>query len=271
MWYIMKNTVRVADANQTAFETTLHQNAEPKVATETQATVTAKEKPLFDSQTLQTTIDTWSADTPGEKAVVAMTPEGKMLASINPDSTFFAASLYKLYTAYLGYQDIDAGKANSAEDYNSGRTRSECLDVMIKESDSPCAERLLSELGKADVMSRLQAIGITNTSMVSLSTTAKDAATMLAIIARGEGLTPASHSTLLKSMHDQIFRDALVNGFSDELAVYDKVGFNELVEYHDIAIVELKDGRKFILAVLTEGVGTRNIAELARRVEAMLL
>jgi len=266
----MKNTARVTDANQTAFETTLHQNAEPKVATETQATVTAKAKPLFDTQTLQTTIDTWSAETPGDKAVVAMTPEGEVLASINPDNTFFAASLYKLYAAYFGYQDIDVGKVNSAEDYNGGRTRSECLDVMVKESDSPCAEQLLSELGKAEVMSRLQAIGITNTSMGSLSTTAKDAATLLAIIARGEGLTPASHSTLLKSMHDQIFRDALVNGFSDELAVYEKVGFNELMEYHDVAIVELKDGRKFILAVLTEGVGTRNIAELARRVEAIL-
>jgi hypothetical protein len=44
--------------------------------------------------------------------------------------------------------------------------------------------------------------------------------------------------------------------------VYDKVGFRELDEYHDVGIVKFADGRVLIVSVLTKNAGVRNIAGL---------
>jgi len=270
-WLVLKNTVKNVDDTPATAKTSLTQSVTPKAVEPVIAPPSPlPAKPIFDQTTLQTTIDGWNTGTPGTKAVAVMSIDGKMLASLSPQQPFFAASLYKFYTAYFGYAEVDAGRVSSSEDYNNGRTRSECLDVMVSESDSPCAEQMVNEIGKAEINNRLKQIGINNTSIGDITTTAEDAALMMARIARGEGLTPASQATFLQSAKNQIFRDALNAGFSDSVIVYDKVGFNELVEYHDVALVELADGRKFIVAVLTENAGTRSIAELARQLEKIV-
>lgn len=268
-WYVIKNTARVTEPAPLPGERTSQEIVEP-ITVPTAEPVVAAEKPLFDPAVLQSTLDTWNTEMPGTKGVVIMSTDGKVLASTNPDRLFFAASIYKLYTAYFGYREVDAGRVSSAEQYSNGRTRSECLDVMIRESDSPCGERMMAEIGKTELTTSLKEVGITNTSMSNLSTTAQDAALMMARIARGEGLTPASQTTFLQSAKEQIFRDALNKGFTANVTVYNKIGFRELVEYHDVALVELKDGRKFVVAVLTENTGTKNIAELGRRLEAIV-
>lgn len=271
IWYVLKNTARTTDPMPNPAETAFVENSQPEpVQIPSEAAPLTKVAAVFDQATSQTTIDTWNAQTPGVKGVVIASADGTVVASINPDQPFFAASIYKLYTAYFGYIEVDAGRANSAEAYSNGRTRSECLDVMIRESDSPCGEKMMNEIGKAELTSKLKAVGITSTEMGSLSTTARDAATIMAKISKGEGLTPASQATFLESARNQIFRDALNKGFSTNVTVYNKIGFKELKEYHDVAIVELKDGRTFIVAVLTENVGTKNIAELGRRLEAIV-
>lgn len=270
-WYVLKNTARVPEESPTISDSmTAPESEVEEKPTETVQSETEAPKPIFDTASLQAGLDTWNTQSPGNKSVVVMSLDGTVLASVNKDQTFFAASIYKLYVAYFGYKQIEAGQADPQQQYINGHTRSQCLDLMIRESDSPCAEKMWAELGKPQLTEKLSQIGITNTSMSNISTTAIDAATMMAFIARGEGLTPASQASFLESAREQIYRDALNKGFSANVTVYNKVGFKELVEYHDVAIVELKDGRKFIVSVLTESVGTKRIAELGQRLEALV-
>jgi len=230
--------------------------------------IVSEPKPEFDPAKLQKVIDDWAANISGQASVVMADKDVNILASYNASQEYFTASIYKLYVAYFGYQQVDAKAVNPLEQYINGHTRAQCLDLMIRESDSPCAEILWAELGKQAQTNKLVDLGITKTSMEGLSTTATDAAIMLGLIVRGEGLSPESQTAYLQSMKTQIYRDTLNIGFSSDVTVYNKIGFNGLKEYHDTAIVEFKDGRKLIVSVLTSGVGTKKIVSLGSAIEA---
>lgn len=269
-WYVLKKGEPQPDTSSQQEATV----AETPVATsepETEAeSAKPEELPIFETTELQATLDQWNAEQTGTASVSVLNTQGELLASVNKDRSFFAASIYKLYVAYFGYRQVDAGAVDPSEIYLGNYTRAKCLDLMIRESHSPCAEKLWTEIGKEKQTEDLKALGINNTTMTNIQTTSYDAGLMMARFARGEGLSAASQAAFLASAKDQIYRDALNKGFSSNVTVYNKIGFNELVEYHDVAIVELTDGRRFIVSVLTANVGTKSIAELARRVEAIV-
>ncbi len=225
----------------------------------------------LDSVAIQNVVDVWTSTNGGTSSVVVSDSTGKVLASNNPEEIYFAASIYKLYVAYAGYQQIDSGEVDPNEIYLEGYTRAECLDKMIRESYSPCAEKLWNELGKEDLTEQLKTYGINNTSMAGITTTAEDASILLARIARGEGLSSESQAAYLSSMKDQeeLYRRGLPSGFSD-LVVYNKVGWNEDIEWHDTAIIELSDGSRIIVSVMTENVGSSKISELGTELESVL-
>jgi beta-lactamase class A len=226
----------------------------------------------FDAVALQNVINSWVESVSGIASVVVADENGNILAVHNPEQVYFAASIYKLYVAYAGYQQIDSGEVDRNEIYVNGFTRYECLDKMIRESDSPCAEKLWNELGKAELTAQLETYGIENTSMEGITTTASDAGVILARIARGEGLSEESRDSYLSSMKDQeaIYRRGLPSGF-ENLVVYNKVGWNEQKEWHDTAIVELPDARQLIVSVFTENVGSTNIVKLGTAIESSLV
>ncbi len=227
--------------------------------------------PVFlDAAELQLTVEKWAAEQRGVAAVSILADDGEELAALNADREFFAASIYKLFVAYYGYQQLDAREIDPTELYVNGHTRLECLDLMIRESDSPCAEKLWVELGKAETTKKLEAIGIENTSMTNITTTAHDAAVQIGRFMRGDDLSAESRQKFLDSAREQVYRDALNKGFSSAVTVYNKIGFREQTEYHDVAVVELPDGRWFVISVLSERVGTRGIAELGKQIEALI-
>jgi hypothetical protein len=232
----------------------------------------AEKQPEFDSAALQKTVDDWTKSVGGVSSVYISDINGNKLASNNPSDVYFAASIYKLYVAYAGYQQVDSGEVDAQEVYVNGYTRAECLDKMIRDSYSPCAEKLWNELGKAELTTQIKTYGINNTSMEAITTTAEDSGIMLSRIARGEGLSEKSQAAYLDSMltQESIYRRGLPSGF-DTLKVYNKVGWNELVEWHDSAIIELSDGRKLIVTVMSENVGYSNIAKLGKAIETELL
>lgn len=232
---------------------------------------TPQQKPIFEVANLQAVLEKWQSSTSGTASVSVVDIDGTAIAGVNTERPYFTASIYKLYVAYFGYQEVDSGAKKAEETVLIGRTRAQCLELMIRESDSPCGEKVMSEITKVVLNQKIRALGINNTDMGSLSTTASDTSKLLGIIARGEGLSVSSQNSLLESMKMQIYRDALNKGFSANVTIYNKIGFNELKEYHDVAIVELADGRRFIVAVLTSGVGTRNIADLGAQIEALIL
>lgn len=224
---------------------------------------------FYDAEELQQTLDEWALTLPesASASISILDPAGNDVAALNASQSYFAASIYKLYVAYAGYQQLDAALVDPDELYVQGNTRLECLDLMIRESDSPCAEKLWNEIGKEELNSQLEQYGITDTNMVSITTTAADAASMLARITRGQDISVESQKLFLESMQTQIYRDALNAGFSSDITVYNKIGFNLQKEYHDTAIIELASGQQLVVSVLTEGVGTSRIAALATAIE----
>lgn len=203
----------------------------------------------------------------GDYSVVVTDLEtGKELASYMADESYFAASLYKLYVAYLGYMDVQSGEYNIDVQFLGNWTRKECLDKMIRESHSPCAEKMWSEQGKEASTRRLKDLfDLTGTSMVGLTTTARDVDVVLRRLHEGKELNETHTNLYMRSLKENIYRDVLPKALSD-MAVYDKVGFNGLIEYHDVGIVELPSGRKVAVSLLTRSAGTRRMIELSKTI-----
>ena len=200
--------------------------------------------------------------------VITSSETGQVLVSSNADKQFFTASIYKLYVAYLTMQDIDSGKLVATTKILNGQTIQECVYKMIQSSDSPCAEKMLAVLTKSAVNSRLKVLGLTATNLASFQTSAADAALVTQLIGNGTGLQPASAKLLQQAMAEQKYRDGLPNGFKNS-TVADKVGFYE-TGYHDTANVTPQGGKTFTVTVLSEKMGSRPIAELARSLEPLL-
>lgn len=262
-WWVYRNT----EVKQPIIETP-EQITNPAPVVEK----VVEEPAVFDTEKLQVAIDDWSSglDSEDSASVVLMDEDSNVVASYNPDQEYFTASIYKLFVAYEGYRAVDNGQFELNETYLGGSTRAECLDLMIRESDSPCAEKMWNELGKEEITDKIIDYGIKNTSLVGLSTTALDSALITSRIMRGEGLSEPSKLAFHESMKTQIFRDTLNKGFSTDITVYNKIGFNQQVEYHDVGFIELQDGRRLVVSVLTSGVGTKKIVELATELEQVL-
>lgn len=258
VWYFWPKTTQ-APAGQPATS-----------ANANQATPTKEQQPQFNAAKLQQVLDDWASTHAGMYSVVIKDTDGKTLAKTNAHTSYFTASIYKLYVAYIGYQRIDDGTYSPSETYLNGWTRQKCLYEMIHQSHSPCAEKMWVELGKQNLTNELEKYGLKDTSMVGLTTSAADAAIILSRLQKGQDLSQASREAFLKSMKTQIYRDALPTGFTTAV-VYDKVGFNGKIEYHDVAIVKFDDGRELIVSVLTKNAGSGNIAGLARAIQASVL
>ncbi|HEY5550225.1 MAG TPA: serine hydrolase [Candidatus Saccharimonadales bacterium] len=225
--------------------------------------------PLID---LQPMVDTWVARQSGQASVVIYDLANKRaVASVNPDQQYFTASIYKLYVAYIGYQKIADGTYSADEPYSSGYTRIKCLDAMIRDSYSPCGEKWWNELGKESLTAKLKTYGLSNTSMTGLYTSAGDAAIILQRLFERRDLTEAYTKAFLESMKDQpaTYRRGLPSGFSQS-TVYNKVGWNGQIDWHDTAIATLPNDRSYVVTVLTEKVGSSQIASLGQAIEARL-
>lgn len=246
------------------------------VATEGEIVAGKKDKAATPKEDLslpniQPVIDQFIESNPGTYAIKVTDLSGKSLAEVKGDKQFFAASIYKLYVAYVGYQKIDDGTFSFEDPYLSGYTRGRCLDAMIRDSYSPCAEKMWDELGKEELTNDMKLLGLTNTSLTGLTTSANDAAIILKKIVTGEGLSEKSQNAYLDSMKEQDpkYRRGLPSGFKQSI-VYNKVGWNLDQEWHDTAIVELANKKKVIVSVFTDGVGYKKIATLGAKMEDSL-
>lgn len=234
-----------------------------------------EEKPPEDKPPLinvQPVVDAWGAKQTGNYSIVVYDLENQQtIASHQPDQSYFAASIYKLYVAYEGYLAAANGAYGLDEPYLNGRTRGECLDAMLRTSDSPCGEKLWAELGKQETTEKLKTYGITNTSMTNITTTAQDATTLLIRLHERRDLPEELTVNMLDSMKTQEdrYRRGLPSGMSSA-TVYNKVGWNELKEWHDTAIVSLPNGRNYVISLFTENVGTASIRDLAAALETAL-
>lgn len=245
---------------------TTNQQSSKTATSENQA-----QQPARPTVNLQPVLDDWLAKNSGTYSVVVRDLDAdKIVAAHNEDTAYFMASLYKLYVAYLAYLDIQNGKHNLDEPFLNTWTRGKCLDEMIRTSHSPCGEKYMAELDRAVIEDRLKPYDFTGTDYGAFVTTAHDSDLILARIHKRRDLNDKHTNLLLDAMKGNIYRDALVKGVPADATAYDKVGFRETVEYHDVAIVALSGNRNYAISILTKSAGSRRIADLTKQLIAAI-
>ena len=240
--------------------------------------------------TLQSVVDEWVSSIGGDKGVMIYDVDSRrVVAEYDADEEFALASLYKLFVVYEGYRKVARGewKIDERVDY-LGRTVGECLDAAIRSSDSICAESLLAWMGRDELIDTVNnEFGIEVGESIMTASARQITELMLRFYRHPE----FSDTDLTWQMWDSFlnqptteynWRQGLPSGFSDEVKVYNKVGWQweedeetgvgSWLIYNDAAIVEFSGlGRKFIVVVLTSGVGPKSIRMLGTKIEDEVL
>ena len=207
---------------------------------------------------VQAELDEVLASVRGTHSVLIEDPmTGDELASHRPDETYFTASIYKLYVAYMGLQDIQAGLYEPDEPYNQGRSRMECIEVMLRDSDSPCPEQMWEEQDRATGNERLAELGLNNTDLLGISTTVRDVNVLLQRLYAEEDLDTTNTEIMRENLRDfpeREFRQGLPSAFDEvdaDVAVYNKPGLYD-EGWLDAAIIVLPSGRPVIISIFSD-------------------
>lgn len=240
---------------------------------------------------LQPVVDDWLKTLKSDKASVGVyfydLDNQKEVASYHPDEGFYTASLYKLFVVYEGYRRLENGTEDPNKIITGGYTYAECLDLAIRESNSPCAEVIHARIGTDKLYSVIvNYYGLKNSSATGLYSTPKEIAKMLEIYYNHKDLSEETWQTIQDSMLNQPpvnnglcrgacdWRQGFPSGFS-KAKVYNKVGWQGNGDgtwkiYNDAAIVTL-DGHTYIMSIMSNWVFPSEIAELGSAVETAIL
>lgn len=226
-------------------------------------------EPAYEAINLQPAIDAWAAKYPADYHIVVWDAQSKSIIGQNlPGTALFAASLYKIYVAYLSLVDFQTGAQNPGDTLIAGQTKKECVDKMIRSSDSPCGEAMMAEMGQSVLNQRVAEMGLSHTIFNGIETSAADSAKILEYIIEKRDLNDENTAFLLDAMYDQpdMYERGLKAG-APEARWETKVGWNLDINYHDIGIMTMPDGRKFAVAILGQGSGSpAPIADFAKTI-----
>lgn len=232
-----------------------------------------EQQPDYQPINLQPVIDSWASRQTADYSIVVWDAQSESIIGQNtPDKQLFAASLYKIYVAYLSLVDFQDGNQNPDDILIAGQTKKQCVDKMIRSSDSPCGEAMMAEIGQLTLNQRVAAMGMTGTIFNGIETTAGDSARILEYIIKGRDLNQENTAFLLDAMQDQpdMYERGLKAG-APEAEWQTKVGWNLDINYHDIGIMTLPDGRQFVVAILGQGSGSpAPIADFASTIYSAL-
>jgi hypothetical protein len=233
-------------------------NAPEKSDSQPEISQTENKEPEYAEIDLQPTVSSWLAGQSADYSIVVYDTQSKnIIASNNPDEVLFAASLYKIFVAYSALEDFQTGKQNPDEILVNGNSRKTCVDLMIRESNSPCGEAMMASIGPNELKARMEQKGIKDTYFTGIRTTATDTAEILKLILAGDDLNETSTAFLRDAMRfqDAMYKKGLQGGAPE--GIWDtKVGWNEDQNYHDIGILTMPDGRVFVVSILSQGQGS---------------
>lgn len=226
---------------------------------------------------LQPVLDQWLATLNSNEQAGVMIYDltnQRTAASYHAEQVFNVASIYKLLFAYDGYRQIALGlddpDAIFARTSDKGNlTLSQCLDLTIRESYNGCADRLASNSTRIKRVTQLiKDLNMQNTTNIGLQSTAADLTKLLIFYWQHYDLPDELWQQLSDSMLNQPpasasthptydWRQGLPAGFSDQVKVYNKVGWEWNGErwniYADAAILDFTtDEHIYTVAVLTK-------------------
>ncbi|HEY5640542.1 MAG TPA: serine hydrolase [Dehalococcoidia bacterium] len=209
----------------------------------------------------------------GEFSVIVHSLADGRYAAINPNATYYAASLFKAAVLLEAYRQRDLGTIDFSTEltideevaqYDLGTFEylgleegdkvllGEAIEAMIVVSDTALANLVLAEVGSGNVDATLRSIGATTMSVNTrdLPTTAADMYAVLSAIATGDGVSEGSRQEMLSLMAQEWFRSGVVAGIPAGTPFAHKTGsFTDAT--HDVAVVEGRAG-PYIIAVLSD-------------------
>lgn len=264
------------------------------------STTTEEDTPVADFLDLAYVVDDWQGTVGTNISVAIYDLDNKEYAArFSASKSVSLASVYKLFVAYEGYLRIERGQWKGNEKFLGSYTRSECLDLMLRESYSPCAEKMAAEIGWNELDEIYEAKGFTGTSVSKFTSTASDLVKLMQLYYNHTGLSEETWDEIKDSLLKQPasnredtcspgpcnWRQGLPSGFN-VAKVYNKVGWDYSEDsswklYNDVAIVEFSnlkksDGttalpRRYIVVVLTHDIAPTQIVTFARNLENYIL
>lgn len=227
--------------------------------------------PVAPAGSLDEVISRWKQAHPGIKLgiVVREIDNQKRVAVSGEDSSFFAASLYKLHLVHYLYDRVEKGNLDIASTLGSDKTVGECIDAMMVFSENDCAEGIANAVGWNNVDAFTHEKGFVKTSLHNgvIRASAADTAEFLAQLDAGTLLNAEHTEHMLDLMKRQVFRKAIPAGIADTV-VADKVGFYNGT-WNDAGIV-YGPKCKYVLSILTQGGSAASIADLSRQIAEFL-
>lgn len=224
--------------------------------------------------TLQEVVDAWAASYGAGAVAVEIynVNAQKVVASHRANVQMRPRSLYKLFYLYDAYAQIDAGIDDPNQEYVGGYSLGTCLDVMVRYSNNPCAEAMLGDATRlARVGQLIRRLGLSSTGADGLITSAHDIVVLLQYYYAHPEWSEGSWQKFRDAALNQpyTYRKGLPSGFT-MARVYDKAGWGGTT-YNDAAMVEFGNGSKYIVAVMTDGVGYAALTDLGRMLERVMI
>lgn len=205
---------------------------------------------------------------------------------LGEDRQFDAASTMKiLYAAYLykqaaaGDVDLDAVQTLAAADiqrYGTGSiqfdpapynyTYRELVKRMMHESDNTAAYVIAKRMGHPELQSYAEFLGMNHTNIEANTTTAGDMAALMEKLYREELVDHNSTQELLLVMRNTLFEDRIPALLPGGTITSHKTGDALNGGQHDVGIVESPDGKRYVIALFTTGVATRDVAGISKAI-----
>ena len=263
------------------------ESEEPAVSETAKDVTVASKRNIADYINLQSVVDRWTQSYSYSEAAVEIydLDHGQIVASYRANASMYPRSIYKLFYTYDAYAQIDAGKDDPNQDFLNGQTLSYCLDIMIRQSDNACAEKMLDDPERAGRVGALvQRLGLATTQSDGLKSSAHDISLLLQHYYNHPDWSAGSWQKFRDTALNQAYtyRKGLPSGFS-VATVYDKAGWGNGTGghyvYNDAAMVEFAPGtsgntgwRRYIVVAMTSEPASYSIlTNLGKMIEQAIL
>lgn len=193
--------------------------------------------------------------------------DGGETVNINSARVMAAGSVYKLFLleALENKLSYDKWQYTWTDD---GTNVSECVQDMLRSSDSACAESLGKYIGWDYIDAVNHKSGFKNTKMTEnegRETTAADAGELLIRLKRGQALSDNARRFIFDTLYQQINSKGMMAGCGNNCRTADKIGIMDDVA-NDVGIVT-HGGHSYVLAIMSKGGSLKQITKLTKFIE----
>jgi len=185
---------------------------------------------------------------------------------INENQDYDAASLYKIFLLEALEKKVSFGDWRKT--YVSGKSLSQCAELMLQVSDDPCSEDLAEYLGWDYIDEFNKESGFENTSLAGLkgrTTTASDVGDLFVRLKKGHALSDSARRYVFDTLYQQSYSKGLASGCVDCRAAA-KAGELSNVS-HDAGVIT-HGSKSYVLVIMSDGGNFEQISELTSIVDA---